>query len=442
MNCKIIEPIINDKNQPCWLCKTEETIIPLNTKKPELKISYTIEKQGLWICKKCGATIECINNNPDYCSGCERNSSFEQKTKIINSNLWKLPKWIDIPLKNLDMKKVYNDILDLIKKLLVLSNEIEYKIITLWIISTWKEGYWDTVGYPVFIGIPNSGKTRALRIIAELGYRVLNTSGVTFKAIPRATHFYHVTILIDEAHDRLNKKNESGIEMYNFVKASYKKGSTYTVCDNDRQDQLITYHNFGFKAFSGEKTFKRALLSRSFIIWMDKEDPEISKLNYCKKQFEELRSQLINYRYKTNDPEDLGNDFILKGRTREIYESIIATGKHIRIDISDIIEYAKKENQREEDSLQDTVEFDILSAIKDHEEHPFTEDAPDRISYNTLIDKIGWDLEDKTNNRKLGYILKNMGIEPKKTAEGRVIYIQDQKNSFRLKRLYKRYKLV
>jgi len=149
----------------------------------------------------------------------------------------------------------------------------------------------------------------------------------------------------------------------------------------------------------------------------------------------------LNYKYKIDDPPDLGNDFVLKGRVREIFESIISTGMHIRIPVDDVIEFAKKRSDKEKDALKDTVQYDILLAIKDGQEHPFGEDEIDRIKTDTILTEISWltgdGTEDRKNKQRLGYILKNMGLETKRTSEGRFIYYRD--NEDRLKQLYRRF---
>ncbi len=450
-----LEPVLNN-NEPKWLiieykqapCHRD----PSKTVKQEIQDTepleivpyFELKKQGLWQCQKCGAIIESHPEPPLECygdqEGCNRHSTFKPITKTINPDLWKLPKWEDIPTDDIDMLSVYDDMLELIKKLLVFSEDIEYKILTLWIISTWKLERWDTVGYPIFIGIPNSGKSRALRIIYELGYRFLKASGIKQAVIPRLCHYYNVGVAIDEAHTKLNPRTETGAGLLEFIKDSYKRGSIYAVCDNNNQENVIVTRNFGYKAIAGEKSFNPALLSRGLIFWMDKAEPEIAKLSYIQEDIDKLRTRLLNYRFKLNDPPDLGNDFCLKGRTREIYESIIATGKHIGIKVDDITEYAKERDKREEEAIQSTVEYEILFLIKDYQEGKWVSDAPEGILLTEILAGLEWENDSQTI-RKLGYILRNMGLATKRTRKGRGVFYNYQDNEKRLNKLYKRYRV-
>lgn len=361
----------------------------------------------------------------------------------INPDLWKIPEWKDIPPEELDMKKLFEDTLSLIKKLVVFQKEIEYKIYVLWIFSTWKLEAWDTVGFPVFIGMPDSGKTRALRIIHKLAYRTLKASGTTQAVIPRLCHYYNITLLIDEAHAKLNPRTESGARLLEFVKDSYKKGAVYIVSDNNDQQKVIVTRNFGFKAFAGEKSFNPSLLTRSLPFWMDKAEPEIAKLSYVEEELGRIQTALLNYRFKTDNPPDLGNNFELRGRVREIFESIIATGKHIGIPVDDIIEYARNRVKEEFEALKDTPQYEILTILKKGEETPFSENEINRISTDTILIELGWFNENSKealrNRQKLGYIFKDMGLKTKVEKDGRFLYYNE--NEDRLKQLYRRFKL-
>jgi len=459
---ELLEPVIFEGNLG-WLVREKKRVgreleeisvrdvLSGKDNQPIIEVyAYKVIPENLWRCLKCGALIESNKEEkpPLECyekqGGCGRKGPFEQVTKSINPDLWKIPTWKDIPPEKLDMKAVFENTIELIKKLLIFQKEIEYKMYSLWIFSTWKLEVWDTVGFPAFIGMPDSGKSRALRIMHELAYRASKSAGVTQAAIPRLCHYHNVTLLIDEAHNKLNPKTESGSKLLDFVKDSYKRGSVYIVSDNNDQQKLVVTRNFGFKAFAGEKTFNPALLTRSFVFWMDKAEPEIAKLSYVEEELSRIRTALLNYRYKTDDPPDLGNDFELKGRVREIFESIIATGMHIGISVEDIIEFAKNRSKEEFEAIKDSVEYEILSIINEGQDFPFSESEIDRINTDTILTKLKWDAEDgkevRKNKQKLGYILKNLGLKTKRTSEGRFLYYAE--NEDRLNQLYRRFRLI
>lgn len=440
------EPVLTKNNEKKWLIiKKEKSFnssrpakeIIKNPDPPELVTKFNLEEPNLWQCNKCSNVIKSNPEPPIYCpkdrGGCGRTSSFKQLTKPIG-DIWRLPIWEDIDYEGV---LLFQEMYDLIKNLIVFPREIHYKIFTLWIISTWKADCFDAVGFPVFRGIISSGKTRALNIIKELGYRVVSASSATFPAIATLSHYWNVTLTIDEADNRLNPRHERGSELLDFVKQSYKKGSMYVVSNVDKKDEVIARNNFGFKAFAGEKNFNSALVSRGIDIFMEKAEPKCPKMKYMTIDYEKLRTRLINYKYKTNCPPDLGENYELKGRLREVYESIIRVALHLGVKTDDIIEFAKEKKKEEEEELKTSIQHDILDVIVKRTENETLDDAPEAVAVSDIVEGIGWDGE-KRANQKLGYILKNMGLKKIRRKDGMFVPLTGS-NKHHLDYLYRRY---
>jgi len=455
----ILEPILHE-NKPYWLSIKHVKTSTTNLNEPvtetikknlplEEKPIFELKKEGLWQCKKCGAISQFLphDGKPTECyesdGGCGRFSQFKPITTKITGdiqNLWKLTKWQDIPKEDLDMVNIFETMVDLSKKCLIFPDETLYKIYNLWIISTYHINIWESVGWLSFIGLHDSGKTRALDYISELAYRTVHGgSGVSFPAMVRATHYYGSGILLDQAETKMNSNTETGRELLGFILPSYRRRSHYVVAHKEDQQKTISYNNFGFKAFASERTFNPALTSRCIPFHMERDYPEISKLSYLQDDFNLIQTKLLNYKFKFKPPEDLENDFVLKGRIREIFESIIATGKHIGVDVSDIIKYATDMETEKEEELAGTVEYDILKFIKGGEENQKLFDAPEILPFEDICTGIGWDY-DKKHAQRLGYIFnKKLILKTKRMNKGTVLLLNESKNARRLKYLYRRY---
>jgi len=445
----LLEPVLNN-NEPKWLIiKTkikqqtnqDKKLIENGKLESEYEVIFDLKEPGMWQCNKCANVVQNLKGQPEYCTqesgGCNRTSTFTQITKQIKEEIWKLPVWKEQQVNTLD---IYDSMNDLVRDFVVFPEEIHYKIFNLWIISTWKLGCWETVGFPVFRGIMGSGKTRALNIIRELAYRSVPASSATFAAVARLSHHWHVTLTIDEANNRLNKRTERGAELLDFVKQSYKVGSKYISADMNNQEEVVVSNNFGFKSFAGERSFDPALVNRGIDFFMEKAIPPTSKIEYSSEEFDRLRTMLLNYRYKTSDPPDLGENYILKGRTREVYESIIATGIHIGVEIDDVIGFAQEKEKEEEDDLQGTIQHEILKIIKNnYQENETLDDSPEEIEISRIAEDLGW--TEKKDKQKLGYILKNLGLKRKHKTTGSVLSLTDRSNNRRLGYLYRRYKV-
>ncbi len=457
MTYQVSEPVKNDKGELCWLIdkgnkpvstvskdKSIKQIIKQNNP-IDYKQVFELKPEGLWQCRKCGAQMQSSPNPPLECykeqGGCDRSTNFEIVTKTINTDLWKLPNWNDIPLDDIDIQGLFVDIKNLMKQCLIFVEDIHYTILTLWIISTWKLESWNTVGFPTFLGMVSSGKSKCLDFINEIGYRMINSSGITFPAIVRASHYHNAGILMDEVQNRLNPKDESGREYINFIKPSYRRGNKYTVADKEDQENLLSYRNFGFKAFAGERGFDLGLMDRTILFEMEQDYPEVTNFKEIETDFDIMRTRLLNYRYKTQEPESLDTRIFKNSRTHEIFESIIATGKHIGTVTDDIIDYAKKCEIEKEEELQDTIEWNILEIIKNKECNETLDDAPTETQYGDIVTALGWE-PGRKSSQSLGYIItKKFRLITKRKTSGTVILLTNPKNERKLKYLFKRYKL-
>ena len=409
---------------------------------PETELIIEIKDSDLWQCKKCYGIIQ-SEKKPYYCTECKRETDLERITDHINPDLWKIPQWEDIPIDDLDMQNTLLDIQHLIQQCLVLPEyptDIQYKLLALWIIASWKAECWDAVPFLIFRGLIESGKTRGLNLLKELGYRMMHTSGVTFPAMVRATHFYCAGILLDEIDNKIDRRTELGRAMIDFLKPSYAKGSVYTVADKEDQSQIITYKNFGFKAFAGERGgYDQAIFSRSIDFKMEQDFPEITELKTIQNELNHLQTILLNYRYKTNNPPELSEEIKLTGRTREIYSCLIRTAMHIGIQYDDILEFIEQAEREKQEEVENSDEYQILKIIKNHEQQPTLDDSPETISYSDIAEELGWDPEKR---QKLGYVFKKkLILKTKRRNQGSVVLLNDPKNIRKLKSLYRRFKL-
>lgn len=405
---------------------------------------FELKDEGLLRCRKCGATVISNTEDPAWCAQCERSSTFDVLTKKIDPDFWKIPTWVDMPVT----KDVYQELYDVNKKCVVFVEDIQYKIFTLSIISSYFMDQWETIGYLAFIGLIESGKSRALDIIAETGWRIMNAgSGISFPAMVRGTHIYGAGVLVDEAHDKLTSSKKGGYsekcqEMIDFLKPGYRRGSHYIIADKEDPGGIISYNNFGFKAFAGEREFDRATMSRCIVFQMEQDYPEIQNLKDIREQLNTIQTKLVNLKYKRNEPiPQIPADLGISGRNLEIFHPIIRTAMYLGIDHKDIVEYAKQRKIEEVEEFRNSEEYEILKAIKGGEENEKLFDAPEKITYSELCARMGKEYERETGQR-IGYILnKKLQLRTKRENTGTVLLLNDPKNERKLKYLYRRYKV-
>ena len=406
---------------------------------PIKRLELTVLETSQYKCKKCHNTIKGFPKMT-LCTSCDRDSDFTMITEDmdVQKNLWKIPIWEDLEI---DMFEVYDDLTKLLKQTIKFQEEIQYKIFALWIIATYKHPLWETIPYLHFKGLPASGKTRAMEMAKLLAYRAVLVSGITFTAIVRINHNYNVSLCIDEIDTKLDERTEGGREYTDFLKSGYKKGSMYIASDLNDQKRVVYYNNYGPKILTGEKgIYNEALLSRTITFDMEQDYPEISSLSSIERECNDLKTKLLNYRYKTNTPDILGEEIPLRARYREIFDCLIRTAQHIGQKTDDLIKFAKDMEESVINDMQGTVQWDVLHVLYESSCQG-TLDAAEGIKVGTILEKLDLGDEPKKNAQRLGYILKNFGLSTKKKRDGTWLSFVDKKNDHKLKYLFKRYKI-
>ena len=233
--------------------------------------------------------------------------------------------------------------------------------------------------------------------------------------------------------------------MIDFLKPGYRKGSHYIIADKENPEKIISYNNFGFKAFAAEREFDRAMMSRCKVYEMEQDYPEIQNLKDIRDKLNLIQAKLLNLKYKRTTPiPELPPEIGINGRNLEIFGPTIRTAAFLGIDIQDILDYAKQRREEEVESFRNTDEWEVLNAIKNGEENEKLFDAPETIEYKEIINRLKWEETEgqQKPGQRLGYIFKKLQLKTKKTHGNTVLLLNaDPKNTRKLKYLYRRYKV-
>lgn len=311
-----------------------------------------------------------------------------------------------------DFASIFPEVRDIMCKLFDLNLDIYADIVALWSIGTWKVHNFYCVPFLLFNGDHDTGKTNFLRLLARISNKGILAAGATTAVIPRFTHKYGLTVLLDEA-DILEDNND---ELISFCRNSYKVGSMYYKSQSDSDTEFIGLRNFGFKAFTSRRLFKDdALASRCIDIFCYRGVPKIQKLEYLNPQIDSIRDRCLLYSLNENGNWDLGNDYhVLTGRTRELYEPLILVAKDLKLPqglINDIEKYAL--SQREDKLIEEYDEktYQLVKSI--HECLELFPDA-DEIFQEHVLNKAGFTTdttyEKRESAQSFGYFCKDNGI--------------------------------
>jgi len=281
-----------------------------------------------------------------------------------------------------------------------------YDVLTAWTLASWTPERWNAVPYLFFFGPAASGKTRALEILASIGFRPLQTASATIASIFRVIEMWHPTVFFDETEVYM-KKDRS--ELLNLLNNGYRRGFFALRAEESKAGgyEVKPYECFGFKALAGTKDLMDTLKSRSIVFSMSKATREIRQ-EIDEDWARAIREKLLMYRFKMlakKEPPE--NPNILRGRLRELFDPLIIvappTEKNPIIQQAQKIEATLKE---EEETSLDSIVFKAI--FKLHEE---TGDEKILIADISKMTNESLGIDEILNSIAVGMVAKRLGFK-------------------------------
>ena len=373
-------------------------------------------------CNHCGQiAVQPEPVEPKFCVHCQKRvftPLFPKQLKTLFSRSWHVPWHVPPKPVEADVLQLYTELRECLKKHLVLKDECEYDVLAVWILATWLVDFFKTVPYIFFRGEVESGKTRALEMISQLGYHTIPTVGISPAVLRKQVEWFRCTCAIDQAEDQLNKRFESGEELYRLVAAGYKRGMYVAKCRKDNPE-LVDYDDpFGFKAFASTKSFDEAIDSRSIIIDMREAIPEFKDIDeeWCSR----LRGKLLWWRLK--------GPMLLKpvkteltGRSREIFMPLLEVAALLGVG-EKIEEFAKKQRELRRKELGETVKSAVVEAV-----FQIVEQSKAEVVYVSEIKAKLATRGLELSSTRIGKLLKDLGIVKDRDSKGVYLRIADNK---------------
>ena len=284
------------------------------------------------------------------------------KQRSVPYPLYKMPN-----IGNPDIGVVYGEIFDIVDNYWD-HDEVLYKhVITSFDIGTYQQEKFNTAPQLFFVGDNESGKTRALELIAGIGYRCLY--GTSFPSADIFTFLgtEEMATLCEDEIQGLEKETDK-IKIY---KTGYRKGTQVpriTITPSGKR--VVEYYpTFGFKAFAAEKLpgdFLKGFRERMIEIQCIEGEPAFDEFRpEDLERMTEIRNELLAWRVLNFNSLVLPKiDLSLKGRMRERWQPLLQVAKIIGGDcwgtmsksIGDMIN-SRLENKRQ------TFEGRLVSAV-------------------------------------------------------------------------------
>lgn len=205
-----------------------------------------------------------------------------------------------IDLKPYD-KKIFMDLVEIIKEYYYHSNHYEYDILATAAIITYIKNCLGNVFYLIFFGFMGTGKSTGLVLLSFLQFRGFFTGKGTVASSCRLIHTHSIDLNQDE-FEKMDKKEKT--QFVNIMNNGFNSYGKYTLTDTNRKDiydQGISLDTFGMKAFTCNDLdgFHPSFIDRCHVIRAVKRNKHLKNIYKLSKEelhrFQDMRNKLFVY---------------------------------------------------------------------------------------------------------------------------------------------------
>jgi len=318
---------------------------------------------------------------------------FDDRSLKENFRIKVLPEWNDIRWDIRDCKdwisettlsdpKELYEILDKTTRGYLEYTESEYVKFNLWNIGTYFYELFDTFPYNDFTGTKRSGKTKSLEFQKHVCYNSVMTPDMTGASLFRIIEGIGATILLDEAEEFKNKRNDQAQALRNLLVQSFLKDQ-HAIRNETTKDKTFTptqYNIYSPKSLAHINAFddvledrcikqvnRRALDDKIKNTWISKQDSAFQIIrNKCYRLFLDYADQIYDLQ------EEAKSKLCVSGRELQLWTPIMTlalffekfgvTGLVSKI-ISNVFESSENRQLSDEEESKD---LKVLSYLDDY----------------------------------------------------------------------------
>jgi hypothetical protein len=371
-------------------------------------------------------------------------SSVDSKGKLLLP-----PGKADLPFNLVPAKRVlhyfendkdedlYNDILEALKKVAQLPlypKEEYYHLVAVYIFFTYLQEEVSYFPYLWFQGLPERGKSRIVKAIANLCHRGLYTETLNQAYIFRFADLLHGTLLID-VYDLLSSAQGKG--SYDLLLGRYERGiKTPRVLGLDKGPfkDIVYFETAGptVLATNVDIPVTDPLRGRCIRIMMP-EARGIWANNNSPKDLMDFKTRLVAFRARHIGRELPVVEKLIPGRLGDITQPLLRTARlfprRASIPLMAVVKNLEKERK---ESQVETLPGRIARTL--HELKGEVEKG--RLRVDTVIKKINSPGNVNYNEKVIGLELNNLGIQKIKTGGGRMHIVWESET---MERIWDRY---
>jgi hypothetical protein len=313
-------------------------------------------------------------------------------------------------------------------------------VVVAFVLCSWQSHRFETVPYLHVMGAPGSGKSRLLRVLADVCYRGIGLgASSSLSSLFRILDTFRGTLALDEADFQSNRAAHE--EVLRVLREGFQRGTLLTRTEGGHENWTTrAFDVFGPKVIAGLKPFPDlALESRSVPIVMQLavgpgRYPDRLPADY-EQRAAELRNVLLGWRLKTyfeavEVPELPG----LEGRPKQVYGPLIAVSSdESRVSLCEKAQRAQAELREERQDSEDGV---VLAAMCELARGRSSE-GPARIYLQDVVEHLGRSPKmgelPGIKAKDVAQVCRMLGLEPIKDGKGRYVNFNPTEHADALK---------
>jgi len=174
--------------------------------------------------------------------------------------------------------------------------ELDFELCVYYVIFTWFSPKSDTLGYLRLLGDTGKGKSRALKVVGDLTfYPIISSGASTFSGIARTKEKFRGTLIIDEA----DIAGEASHQLIKYLNLGFERGKIFILSDKKNPRNQDYFDPFCPKVIAMRQPFRDnategRLLSISMHETADRQIPIILPANY-EDDTQNLRNELCRF---------------------------------------------------------------------------------------------------------------------------------------------------
>lgn len=314
--------------------------------KPEgIAVGFSIFSEGNDGLERSPFWVKIDNNRREKIDIVPETTSIQLKKRsyLINntadlpliSDRWGVKELLNFKKNPVSPVDIFKDIKGVLQSYLDLPSPALYGLLALWVISTYLSFLFNASVFLLFLGPKESGKSKALEMVANMAFNAVKLKNVTEAALCDTTDGRRGTVLLDQAESI--PRNMVGILADSYKRAGAKRR---IIGSRNGKRAVMEYSGYGPKAFASTRDIDPDLADRCLMIRMLRSSAPLPEFFGNEDAWLSVRDQCYRFMFMRHKEVRDAYHAIKAESTRkgELWRSLEAISKVLGLDDSEFRE--------------------------------------------------------------------------------------------------------